>query len=220
MAVSKMSNVAIAAQTSALATALAITAITKVAPGVVTVANTYANGDYVLMNLSGGMPQLNGKVYRVCNVAAGSFQLEDVSGGTGIDTSSYDAFVSGTCQKVIFATSITTASAIQISGGDFDMIDTTTIHTNQKSQIPGAANPIKFELTHLWDPVDAAQKAMKTASDLQSQMAFKFTFGTGGKIMVFIGYVGFVNVPNGNALDKITSSMSITAFGAPNYYSA
>jgi hypothetical protein len=167
------------------------------------------------------MSQLNNKVYRVCNVSTTvSFQLEDVSGGTGIDTTAYDTFVSGTCSKVTLGTSITTASAIQISGGDFGMIDTTTIHTNQKSEVPGAANPIKFELTHLWDPTDIAQKAVKAASDLQSQLVFKFTFGTGGKIMVFVGYVGFVNVPNGNAQDKITSAMSITAFGSPNYYSA
>ena len=221
MSMSKMSNVAIAAQTTALGTALAITSISKAAPGVVTVTHAYTNGQYVVLNISGGMSQLNNKVYRVCNVSTTvSFQLEDVSGGTGIDTSSFDAFVAGTCALATFTTSLTTASGIQISGGDFDMIDTTTIHSNQKSQIPGAANPIKFELTHLWDPVDTAQKAIKTASDLQSQMAFKFTFGTGGKVMVFIGYVGFVNVPNGNALDKITSAMSITAFGAPNYYSA
>lgn len=220
MSMSKMSNVAIAVQT-VLATALNITAITKAAPGIVTVTHSYANGDYVVLNISGGMSQLNNKVFRVCNVSTTvSFQLEDVSGGTGIDTSSYDTFVTGTVSKVTLGTSITTATAIQISGGDFGMIDTTTIHTNQKSEVPGAANPLKFELTNLWDPTDTAQKAIKIASDLQSQLVFKFTFGTGGKIMVFVGYVGFVNAPNGNAQDKITSAMSITAFGVPNYYSA
>lgn len=217
--VSKMSNVAIAVQ-SALGALKTITAISKAAPGVVTATHDFANGDYIVMDVQ-GMSQVNGSVFRVANVSTTvSFQLEDVTGGTGIDTTAFDTFTSGTCRKITFGTSISTAAAIQISGGDFDMIDTTVIHTNQKSQIPGAANPIKFELTHLWDPTDAGQKALKAASDIQAQLAFKFTFGAGGKIMVFVGYVGFVNAPNGNAQDKITSSMSVTAFGNPTYYSA
>ena len=220
MAISKMSNVSIAVQ-SAIASAATITSISKAAPGVVTATHALANGDYVFLNITGGMPQLNNKVFRVIAVATTvSFQLEDVTGSTGIDTSTYDAFISGTFQKITLGTSLTTAAAIQVSGGDFDMIDVTTIHSNQKSSIPGAANPIKADLTLLWDPTDSAQKALKVASDAQTQLAFKFTFGVGGKIMVFIGYVGFVNAPNASALDKITSSCSITAFGAPNYYSA
>jgi len=111
-------------------------------------------------------------------------------------------------------------ASINVSGGDFDFIDTTTIHTNQKSQIPGAANPIKIDLNHLWDISDAGQIAMKNASDAQSQLAFKFTFGTGGPIMVFTGYVGFVGAPTGGAQDKITSPSTVTAFGTPSYYSA
>lgn len=219
MSVAKMSNVAIAVQ-SALGAVKTITAISKAAPGVVTATHDFANGDYVVMNVL-GMSQVNNKVFRVCNVATTvSFQLEDVSGGTGIDTSGYDNFSSGTCQKITLGTSISTASNVQASGGDFNMIDVTLIHTNQKAEIPGAANPVKFELTHLWDPTDPAQKALKVASDAQAQLAFKFTFGAGGKIMVFIGYVGFVNTPQGGAQDKITSSMSITAYGTPNYYSS
>jgi len=219
MTVAKMSNVAIAVQ-SALGTAKTITAISKAAPGIVTATHDFSNGDYVVMNVL-GMFQVNNKVFRVCNISSTvSFQLEDVSGGTGIDTSAYDTFSSGTCQKITLGTSISTASNVQATGGDFNMIDVTLIHTNQKAEIPGAANPVKFELTHLWDPTDSAQKALKVASDNQTQLAFKFTFGAGGKIMVFVGYVGFVNTPQGTAQDKITSAMSITAYGTPNYYSS
>jgi hypothetical protein len=216
--VRKMSNVAVSMQ-SALATAVTITAISKAAPGVVTATNTYANGDYVLLSVS-GMYQLNNKVFRVCNVSGTNFQLEDVSGGTGIDTTAYDTFSSGTAKKITFGTSITSASSMTASGGDFDFIDTTTIHVNQKSQIPGAANPIAFAMDHLWDITDAGQIAMKSASDTQSQLAFKMVFGTGGPIMVFSGYVGYTGSPQGNAQDKLTSKATITAFGTPTYYSA
>lgn len=214
-----MSNVAVAMQ-SALAAAKTITAITKAAPGVVTAtAHGYSNGDYVFLEVQ-GMSQVNGRVFRVANVATDTFQLEDVTGGAGIDTTLFDTFSSGTAKKITFGTSITTAATINVTGGDFDFIDTTTIHSNQKSQIPGAANPISISMDQLWDIADAGQIALKAASDTQSQRAFKFTFGTGGPIMVFVGYVGFTGAPTGNAQDKITSPATVTAFGSPTYYSA
>ena len=214
-----MSNVAVAMQ-SALAAAKTITAITKAAPGVVTsTAHGYSNGDYVFLEVQ-GMSQVNGRVFRVANVATDTFQLEDVTGGTGIDTTVFDTFSSGTAKKITFGTSITTAATINVTGGDFDFIDTTTIHSNQKSQIPGAANPISISMDQLWDIADAGQIALKAASDTQAQRAFKFTFGTGGPIMVFVGYVGFTGAPTGNAQDKITSPATVTAFGSPTYYSA
>jgi hypothetical protein len=215
--VRKMSNVAVAMQ-SALGAAKTITAISKAAPGVVTATHDFSNGDYVVLTVQ-GMFQLNGKVFRVCNISTTvSFQLEDISGGTGISTVSYDTFTSGTAEKITFGTSITTATSIDASGGDFSYIDTTTIHTNQKTQIPGAAEPITKKFEHLWDITDAGQIAMKAASDAQAQRAFKLTYGTSGPIEVFTGYVGFTGSPNGSAQDKITSPATITAFGLPNYY--
>ena len=211
--VRKWANVAVSMQ-SALAAAVTITAISKAAPGVITATNTYANGDYVILNVQ-GMYQLNGRVFRVVNVSGTNFQIEDVTGGTGINTTNFDTFSSGTAQKITFGTSISTATSVDASGGDFDFIDTTVIHTNQKTQIPGTANAISFSMDHLWDVTDPAQIAMKVATDTQDQRAFKFTFGTGGPVMVFSGYVGFVGTPGGSAQDKIVSQSTITAFGSP-----
>lgn len=219
MSVRKMSNVAVAMQ-SALAAAQTITGITKAAPGVVTAtAHGYANGDYVFLEVQ-GMYQLNARVFRVISVAANTFQLEDQVTGSSISTLSFDDFVSGSAKKITFGTSITTAATINVTGGDFDFIDTTVIHGNQKSQIPGAANPISISMDQLWDISDAGQIAMKAASDTQAQRAFRFTFGSGGPIMTFVGYVGFTGAPVGNAQDKITSPANITAFGSPTYYTS
>lgn len=215
----KWTNVAIAMQ-SAIAATKTISGITKAAPGVVSsTAHGYSNGDYVYLTIN-GMWQLNGRVFRVCNVATDSFQLEDVSGGTGVDTSSFDTFSSGTAQKLTFGTSVTTAVDMNTSGGNFAFIDTTTIHGNQKSQVPGLPDPMTMTFNNLWDPTDAGQAAMKAASDAQAKRAFKFTFGTGGKIMVFAGYVGFSGAPAGSAQDKVTSQAVITCEGTPSYYSA
>lgn len=217
--VRKMSNVAVAMQ-SALGAAKTITGITKAAPGVVTASHDYSNGDYVVLTVQ-GMNQLNGRVFRVIAVASTvSFQLEDIATAAGISTLLFDTFTSGTAQKITFGTSITTMAEVTLSGGDFAKLDTTTIHTNLRSEIPGAASPISMDVNHLWDVSDAGQLALKAASDSQALSAFKFTFGVGGTIMVFTGYVGHTGVPIAGAQDVIKTSSNISAAGLPTYYSA
>lgn len=219
MAVTKWSNVAVAMQ-SAIAAAKTITGLTNAAPGVATsAAHGYSNGDFVYLEIN-GMWQLNQRVFRVASVATDTFRLEDVSGGGGIDTTNFGTFSSGSAYKLTFGTSITTATSMNVSGGNYAMIDTTTIHGNQKSEVPGLPDPMSFTFDNLWDPTDAGQSAMKSASDAQAVRAFKFTFGTGGKIMVFAGYVGFAGAPQGSAQDKVTTQAVITAMGTPTYYSA
>lgn len=211
----KWSKVAVAMQ-SALAMALTISGITKANPGVVSYTGTDpVNGDYVLLAIQ-GMYQLDGKVVRCANVngAGNTFELE------GVDTTAFDTFSSGTAQVITFGTSITTATTINASGGDFEFIDTTTIHDNVKKNIPGAANPATFTFDNIWDVSDAGLVAMKAASDSQAQRSFKFTFGTGGQIMVFAGYVGATLLPTGQAQQLVTTPAAITMFGTPTYYSS
>jgi hypothetical protein len=211
--VTKWSNVAVAMQ-SALAAADTISAITKANPGVATAtAHGFSNGDYVYLTIN-GMHQLNERVVRVANVAANTFELE------GVDTTLFDTFTSGTAEAITFGTSITTATTVSNDGGGFDFIDTTTIHVNARTQTPGLSNAITYSMDHIWDPADAGQIAMKSASDAQARRAFKFTFGTGGKIMVFAGYVGFNGAPGGSAQDKITTPSVVTSNGKPTYYAS
>jgi hypothetical protein len=215
----KMSNVAVAMQ-SALGAAKTITAISEADPGVITATHDFSNGDYVVFDVQ-GMWQIHGRVYRVVNISTTvSFQIEEVSGGAGIDTSAFDSFASGTVQKITFGTSITTMADVQMTGGEFDKLDTTLIHSNIKSNIPGTANPFTMDFEHLWDVTDAGQAALLAASEAQAKRAFKFTFGTGGTIMVFNGYVGHSALPVASALQVIKTKSTITADGAPNYYSA
>ena len=110
--------------------------------------------------------------------------------------------------------------SISSSGGGFDFIDTTTIHDNVKSQTPGLPAALSYTMEHIWDPANAGQIAMKAASDAQAKRAFKLTFGTGGKIAVFAGYVGFDGSPGGSAQDKVMTSAVITANGKPSYYAS
>jgi len=199
---------------SALAAAKTITGIAKGTTATVSAtAHGLANGDYVALTVN-GMWQVNNRVFRVASAATDNFVLE------GEDTTAFDTFTDGTLQKITFGTSITTATTVSASGGNFGFIDTTTIHGNQKTQVPGLPDAATYNMDHLWDVTDAGLKAMKVASDSQAVRAFKFTFGTGGQIMVFLGYVGANLLPGGQAQDKVTTPSAITMFGSPTYYAS
>jgi hypothetical protein len=210
--VTKWSGVAIAMQ-SALATADTITAITQANPGVATSSSHgNANGTYLKLEVS-GMYQLDGKVVRVANTATNTFELE------GINTTSYGTFSSGTAEAITFGTTLATVTGLTASGGDFDFIDTTTVHDTVRTQVPGLASALTFTFENIWDVSDAALVAMKAASDAQAERCFKFTFAN-GQIMVFNGYVGASLVPVGNAQDLVRTTVTITAFGTPTYYAS
>ena len=206
-------NVAVSMQ-SAIGTAKTITAITKANPGVVSAtAHGFTAGDIVYLDIQ-GMHQLNEKAVRVANVTTDTFALE------GVDTTLFDTFTTGTAAEVTLGTTVSTATTISSSGGDFDFIDTTTIHDNAKSQIPGLPSAISFSMEHIWDAADAGLLAMRAASDNQQKRVFKFQFGPGGKILYFAGYVGCTMLPGGSAQNLVTTQSVITMNGTPSYYAS
>lgn len=209
--ITKWSNVQVAVQ-SALASAKTITAITQASPGVVSsTAHGYTNGDYVLLTVQ-GMSQLNNRVMRVSASATDSFALE------AEDTTLYTAFSSGTAQKITYGTTMATVTGLSASGGDFDFIDTTTIHDTVKTQIPGLPSPATYNLDNFWDVSDAALIALKTASDNQSTLAMRFAFANGQKV-AFMGYVGATLLPGGTAQQLVTTPVVLTMFGRPKTFS-
>lgn len=195
---------------SALAAAKTITAISKASPAVVScTAHGYSNGDIVFV-LAEGMFQVDARVFRVASVTTDSFALE------GEDSTQFDDFIAGTVAKSTLGTTITTATTISSSGGDFAMIDKTTIHQNTRSEMPGLPNAINYSMEHIWDPSDAGLKAMKVASDLQQRRVFKFTIGDA--IVLFAGYVGCTLLPGGQAQDLVKTTSVFTLDGTPTYY--
>jgi len=205
-------NVAVAMQ-SALSASQSISSITKANPGVVTYAGADpSNGDYIKLTVL-GMSQVNNRIFRVANVNTGANTLEL----EGENTTAYDTFTSGSLEIVTFGTTLSTLTDLSASGGDFDFIDTTTIHDNVKSQIPGSANPSSFSFGSIWDPADSGLIALKSASDSKAERAMRFTFSNAKKLL-FNGYVGATLLPTGNAQDKVTTQVVITMYGKPTTY--
>lgn len=213
MAVQLWSNVQVAIE-SARAAAQTISGISKANPGVVTYTGTDpANGDYVALSVQ-GMWQLDNRIVRVANVNAGSntFEIE------GVNTTDYDTFSSGSFEPVTFGTSLSVVTGINVSGGDFQMIDVTTIHDNIQQQIPGVASPVTISMEAIWDPSDAGLLALKAASDAKDVLGVKVTFSNGYK-WVSNGYIGCTLSPTGQAQAKVSTPITITAYGRPSAYS-
>lgn len=207
--IAKWAGVGVAVQ-SALDAAKTITAISKANPGVVTsTAHGYVNGDFVVLTIQ-GMYQVDGRVFRVANVAANTFELE------GENTTTYDTFASGTAERITFGTTLSTLVSLNASGGDFDFIETTTIHDLVKKQVPGNANAAVYSFESIWDVSDAGLIALKGASDSQAKRAVRFTIGA--QKMVFNGYIGASLLPTGSAGELVKTNVSITGTGQPKVY--
>ena len=211
MATSVWSNVQVAME-SGSDSPDTITGITKANPAVATsTAHGMSNGDIVVLAVQ-GMYQLDKRPVRIANVTANTFELE------GVDSTNYDTFTSGTATKKTLGTSFSTIAEFSVSGGDFEMIDVTTIHDSQKQSIPGAASPTEVSGSVNWDPTDAGQAAMKTASDAKAQKTFKVTFANGYK-WIFNGYIGYTGSPTGQSQGKATSPFKMSCQGRPMMYS-
>lgn len=208
--ITKWSNVQVAIE-SALGAAKTITAITNADPGVVSATgHGIADGEYAVLTVQ-GMSQVNNRVFRADNGTTDAFDLE------GEDTTAYDAFSSGTLNEITFGTTMATVTGLAAAGGDFDFIDTTTIHDAVRTQVPGLPQPATYTLTNFWDVSDAALIALKQASDAQATRAIRFTFANGQKI-AFTGYVGATLLPGGNAQELVTTQVVLTMHGRPTVW--
>lgn len=208
--VSLWTKVAIAVQ-SALAAADTITAITKANPAVVSAAaHGWNNGDYILLTIQ-GMFQLDGRVVRVANKTTDTAELE------GVNSTLYDTFLSGTAEVITFGTSLATVTTVSASGGDFKFEDTTTIHDDRDTQMPGNSAPAVYTFENIWDVSDAGLVALQGISDNKARVAFRITFANGQKLLGN-GYVGCTLLPTGSAPGKVTTPTVITMHGRPTVY--
>ena len=179
---------------SAIAAAKTITAITKAAPGVFSsTAHGFANGDLILLEIQ-GMVELHGSLVKVVSVATDTFQVAGVDGSTGLDTTLFSTFSSGTAKKLTLGTSITGVQDFSFSGGEIKTEDTTTVNDTIDTQIVVGATAQAAEMTMQWDPGAAAQKAMLDAFRTRANKGFRVVWPDGANVL-FYGTVGYTGAP-------------------------
>ena len=204
---------------SAIAAAKTITAITKAAPGVFSsTAHGFANGDLILLEIQ-GMVELHGSLVKVVSVATDTFQVAGVDGSTGLDTTLFSTFSSGTAKKLTLGTSITGVQDFSFSGGEIKTEDTTTVNDIIDTQIVVGATAQAAEMTMQWDPGSAAQKAMLEAFRTRANKGFRVVWPDGANVL-FYGTVGYTGAPGGGKQGVTTSPAKVTMLGGLTIYNA
>jgi hypothetical protein len=210
MAYTFWSNVQINVQT-ALGAAKTITAITKANPGVVSsTSHGLSNGTYVLLSVV-GMFELDQVVARVANQTASTFELE------GIDTTTYNTFVSGSAYAITFGSSMSTAQGVNVSGGEPEFVDITTVHDNVRKRAPTVVSPMTMSIESFYDPSNAALAQLATATRTKTTRAILLTFANSTK-MVGSAFVAAAGVPTGTAQDIVKTPVSLEFQGLPTVY--
>lgn len=198
---------------SAIGAPVTITAITKAAPGVISAAgHTFANGEAVLLEIQ-GMAELHGYLCKVANVVAStSFQVVGVDGVTGIDTTLFGTFSSGTARKVTLGTTINGVQDFNFAGGEIKTEDSTTVSDTQDTQIVIGATAQSADMVMQWDPAAPAQQAMITAFKTRANKGFKVVWPDGAFTMWY-GTVGYTGAPGGGKQGITTSPAKVTMLG-------
>lgn len=197
---------------SAIAAAKTITAATNANPGVFTsAAHGYSNGDIVLLEVQ-GMTEVNGRLFKIVSVATDTFRIAGVDGATGIYTTTYGVFSSGTAKKVTFGTTITGVQDFNPSGGAIKTVPTTCVTDTVDTEIVVGATAMSYDLTMQWDPANAAQQAMIDAFQIRANKGFRVLWPDGASAMWY-GTVGYTGAPGGPNQGVTTSPAKITMLG-------
>lgn len=193
---------------------VAVQSVSKASPAVVgATAHGFVDGDYVVFTSIQGMSQINNRIARVDNKTTDTFELE------GIDSTLFDTFTSGNVAKLTSVASFSSFLDVNAAGGESGEVDTTTIHDDQASSIPGLPAASVFTFNSLWDGADAALVAAKSASEVNAKRGFIFTFANGKKYLTY-GYISCTLNPAGSAQEKVTTPVKITSNGLSTTYAS
>ena len=205
---------------SAIAAPTTITAISKAATGVLSATgHTFANGDTILLEVQ-GMVEVHGLLASVVGVVAStSFQIAGADGVTGLDTTLFSTFSSGTAKKVTLGTSVVGVQDFTFAGGEIKTADSTTVNDLVDTQIVVGATAQSADMVMQWDPAAAAQVAMLNAFKTRANKGFKVVWPDGANVK-FYGTVGYTGAPGGGKQGITTSPAKITMLGGLNVQSA
>lgn len=178
---------------STYGTSSSVTAITNAANAVATVAAGHGVvvGDFV--ELTSGWDLANGRIFRVSVVATNDITLEGLN---STSTTSYPAGTgTGSLRRITAWTSITQiTSQIQVSGGDQNFADITTLSDLTRKQIPTNRNPIVVGLPLYDDPALAFYSVAAAAADAATPTALRMVFPNATRL-VANGYWSLQRVP-------------------------
>jgi hypothetical protein len=198
--------VAIASLASGYGAATTITAISKANPAVVTYSGAdpagLANDAIVLLEVQ-GMTQVNNRLFKVASYDSGAntFAL------SGIDSTLFRTFSSGTFKVITFDLNFSTLTEPQGSGGDPVFEDIETIHDSGGIQDIVSSTPENYSFVSHWDPSNAALIEANKAFVARTGRAFKTTFSDGSFYLYFATMA--VTLAPGASGRKVTTPVAL-----------
>lgn len=179
---------------SAYGSSLPFTAASNAAETVLTMASTagVAIGDYV--EVTSGWGLLDGRLARIKALTANtSITLELINTS---DTSKYPSGAgAGGVRKISTWTQLSQIGAnLQVSGGDQEYADITTLMDRTKRQIPTTRTPIQVTLPTFFDPALAWVQTVRTAMETATPAGALIVYPNGSRT-VGNAYWGMREVP-------------------------
>lgn len=211
-----------AGATVAIATAFSATgtasAFTNAANGVITVTGigTAVVGDFVEI-VSSPWQRLEGRVFRISNVASDALTLE------GCDTSNTTLFpatqgVGTVARRITTWTAVSQVTGIEVSGGEQQFTDITFLSDIISKQFPTKRSPITMRLPLIYDPGLAWVPTIRGISGSSTPNAVRLT-GQSGMRMVLNGFVSFLDAPTIDG-DVFRGSIDIAGVAIPTVYAS
>jgi hypothetical protein len=190
------------------AAAKVITSATVASDGVVEIqadSHGYSNGDIVFIDGVVGVPEINGRVFVVANMAAGTFELK------GVDGTNYSAAGTGGSAYKLTMTAVGKVTNVNAAGGAASDIDTTHLRSVTKESLIGLGDEGDATFDLVLDNADSGQAALRLAREAQSVKGFTVK-DSANLVACFPGAVKqFGFTAGANDIYKASVSVKITA---------
>lgn len=156
-----------------LGSAITVTALTLANPGVATAtAHGLANGDVVKFTVAGGTVELDGQAVRVANITTNTFELE------GINTTGYSTWTAGSVKKVTAFQTLSSAQSLTMPNPQPNKIEVTTLLDKSRQYQFGLPEAPDGSITALFNPGGTAEGLINTATNTNTPLAFRVTYGS------------------------------------------
>lgn len=167
---------------STLGTSKTMSAITNATEAVATLEASHGISQGDIFVITSGWERLNGRVVRAKTVSTNDVTLE------GIDTSDTTLYPTGSgtgsVREVTAWTNISQITAgIQVSGGDQQFADVTTIADAIQKQIPTTRSPINVTLPVFDDPTLSWYSTVRTASETAAATPVRMVFPNSSRLL-------------------------------------
>lgn len=199
---------------AALEAAKAVSGISNASPALATsAANGYENGNVILLN--SGWDGINDRVFRLIDVAAGTFKLD------GVDASNAVTFPAGTgagsAKRATNWTEIQQVMESTTEGGEQQYANFSYLAEDFERRLPTTKSAMGMNLSIADDPSLPGYPVLKAASEDRQARVVRFTL-PGGGFIYYYAIISFNEIPTMTKGSVMACAASLSLQGLPTRY--